>query len=76
MSAAEDLARDLLARLADEPGALTLAGAPEGLDALVLADLARARGDLCVFIARDGARAAAFAQAMGFFAREVEIIEF
>ncbi|MGH6985763.1 MAG: transcription-repair coupling factor [Caulobacteraceae bacterium] len=76
MSAAEDLARDLLARLADEPGALTLAGAPEGLDALVLADLARARGDLCVFIARDGARAAAFAQAMGFFAPEVEIIEF
>ncbi|MES2035200.1 MAG: transcription-repair coupling factor, partial [Pseudomonadota bacterium] len=51
-------------------------GAPEGFDALVMADITRARGGLTVFIARDGARANAFMEAMGFFAPEVEVIQF
>ena len=59
-----------------DAGALTLAGAPEGFDALVMGDIARARGSLSVFVARDGSRAAAFADALAFFAPEVEVILF
>jgi transcription-repair coupling factor (superfamily II helicase) len=57
-------------------GALTLSGAPEGFDALVMSDIVRARGGLSVFVARDGSRASAFADALGFFAPELEIITF
>ena len=57
-------------------GALTLAGAPEGFDALVMGDLARARRGMTVFVARDPSRAAAFADALAFFAPEVEVITF
>src|SRR5580700_6426090 len=39
-----------------------------------MADLARARGGLNVFVARDGSRANAFEAAMGFFAPEMEIL--
>src|SRR5580704_13913932 len=39
-----------------------------------MADLARARGGLNVFVARDGSRATAFEAAMGFFAPEMEIL--
>src|SRR5580704_6277683 len=39
-----------------------------------MADLARARGGLNVFVARDGSRAGAFEAAMGFFAPEMEIL--
>ncbi|QUD90653.1 transcription-repair coupling factor [Phenylobacterium montanum] len=39
-----------------------------------MADIARARGGLSVFVARDGARASAFIDAMGFFAPEIEIL--
>src|SRR5271165_1896492 len=59
-----------------DAGALTLAGTPEGFDALVMGDIARARGGLSVFVARDGSRAAAFADALQFFAPEVEVIAF
>ncbi len=41
-----------------------------------MADIARARGALSVFVARDGARASAFADAMAFFAPEIEIVLF
>src|SRR5271170_1821310 len=41
-----------------------------------MADLARARGGLNVFVARDGSRANAFEAAMGFFAPEMEILRF
>ena len=41
-------------RVADDPGRLDLVGAPEGFDALVMADVARARKGLSVFVARDG----------------------
>ncbi|MDG2522235.1 transcription-repair coupling factor [Caulobacter segnis] len=59
-------------RIAKDDGRLDLAGAPEGFDALVMADVARARGGLSVFIARDAARAGAFIEALKFFAPEVE----
>src|ERR1700679_2395203 len=60
----------------NDAGALTLAGAPEGFDALIMGDIVRARGGLTVFVARDGSRAAAFADALAFFAPEVEVIVF
>jgi transcription-repair coupling factor (superfamily II helicase) len=65
-----------LKRVAREDGRIDLAGAPEGFDALVMADIARARGGLTCFIARDGGRASAFIGAMGFFAPEIEILFF
>ena len=43
-------------QIAKAAGGLTLAGAPEGFDALVMADIARARGGLTAFVARDTAR--------------------
>src|SRR5579871_3418961 len=39
-----------------------------------MADLARARGGLNVFVARDGSRATAFAEALRFFAPEMEVL--
>jgi transcription-repair coupling factor (superfamily II helicase) len=69
-------ARIDIRRIAADGGALTLAGAPEGFDALVMADMARARGGLSVFVARDASRASAFADAFGFFAPDLEIIDF
>jgi transcription-repair coupling factor (superfamily II helicase) len=63
-------------RVADDPGRLDLVGAPEGFDALVMADIARARKGLSVFVARDGARTSAFAEAFRFFAPNIEIITF
>ncbi len=65
-----------LRRVADDPGRLDLIGAPEGFDALVMADLVKARGGLSVFVARDAARLSAFADAFGFFAQGVEILTF
>jgi len=69
LSLAEDIKR-----VAQTRDALELTGVPEGFDALVMADLARARGGLNVFVARDGSRASAFEAAMGFFAPETEIL--
>ncbi len=69
MSLADDIKR-----AAKAPDALELTGVPEGFDALVMADLARARGGLNVFVARDGSRATAFETAMSFFAPEMEIL--
>jgi transcription-repair coupling factor (superfamily II helicase) len=69
LSLAEDIKR-----VAQTRDALELTGVPEGFDALVMADLARARGGLNVFVARDGSRANAFEAAIGFFAPEMEIL--
>ena len=69
MSLAEDIKR-----AAKSSDTLELTGVPEGFDALVMADLARARGGLNVFVARDGSRATAFEAAMVFFAPEMEIL--
>ena len=70
----------LLDRLALAEGALTISEAPEGLDCLVLADIARvrsAKGEGPVLhIARDDQRAAFLISAFGFFAPDIEVIDF
>ncbi|HEX7945284.1 MAG TPA: transcription-repair coupling factor [Phenylobacterium sp.] len=63
-------------RVADDPGRLDLVGAPEGFDALVMADLVKARKGLSVFVARDGTRLSAFVDAFRFFAQDVEVLHF
>ena len=63
-------------RVAEDPGRLDLVGAPEGFDALVMADVVKARKGLSVFIARDGSRMSAFADAFRFFAPNVEVVTF
>jgi transcription-repair coupling factor (superfamily II helicase) len=65
-----------LKRIATAPGRLDLAGAPEGFDALIMADLLRARGGMNAFVARDTARAGAFADSLKFFADDIEVIRF
>ena len=61
-------------RIATDPGRLDLIGAPEGFDALVMADIVRARGGLSVFVARDGSRLSAFIDAFKFFAQGIEVL--
>ncbi|MGC1304346.1 MAG: hypothetical protein WA840_18425, partial [Caulobacteraceae bacterium] len=56
-----------LSRIANGAGRLELTSAPEGFDALAMADIARARKGLSVFVARDGTRADAFVDALAFF---------
>ena len=63
-----------LRRVADDPGGLDLVGAPEGFDALVLADIVRARAGLSVFVARDAARLSAFVDAFQFFGKGIEVL--
>ncbi|WP_298100627.1 transcription-repair coupling factor [Brevundimonas sp.] len=53
-----------------------LGGAPEGLDALVVAEQLKAGGGVGLFLARDYARMGEFVQAFGFFAEGVEVVEF
>jgi transcription-repair coupling factor (superfamily II helicase) len=69
-----------VSRLA-EGGALTLAAAPEGFDAFVVADLAlglaragEARAAALCFVARDGQRAQSFIDALAFAAPQVEAL--
>jgi len=66
----------LFRRVASDPGRLDLVGAPEGFDALVMADIVKARGGLSVFAARDGSRLSAFVDAFRFFAPAVEVLSF
>ncbi|MFC3078161.1 transcription-repair coupling factor [Phenylobacterium terrae] len=73
---ARTLTRAAVRRIADDPGRLDLVGAPEGFDALVMADIVRARGGLSVFVARDTARMSAFADALAFFAPGLEVLRF
>src|SRR3954471_779914 len=77
---ADDAARPTsaaqLRRVTDDPGRLDLVGAPEGFDALVMADVVRARKGLSLFVARDGTRLSAFVDAFRFFAPEVEVLTF
>ena len=58
--------------VARDDGPMILSSAPEGYDALVMADIARARGGLSLFIARDGGRAQTFMNALRFFGPEVK----
>src|SRR5271156_3805649 len=64
-----------------EGGAVTLARAPEGYDAFVVAELTRAlakdgeqRAVTLAFVARDGMRAQAFIEALAFAAPEIEAL--
>ena len=64
-----------------QPTAITLARAPEGFDAFVVADLVRAlardaenRAVALTFLARDSIRAQAFVDALGFAAPEIEAL--
>ncbi|MEO0399141.1 MAG: transcription-repair coupling factor [Pseudomonadota bacterium] len=52
-------------------GALTVHDAPDGADALAIADAARTRGGLVVYLARDAGGAAAMADALQFFAPDI-----
>ncbi|MFO1014190.1 MAG: hypothetical protein U1E50_10555 [Caulobacteraceae bacterium] len=63
-------------KIANDPGGLVFAHAPEGFDALVMSDIAKARSGLTVFVARDASRASAFIDAMAFFAPGVELLRF
>lgn len=53
-----------------------LGGAPEGLDALTIAERLKAEGGVGLFVARDFARMGEFVQAFRFFADDIEIVEF
>ena len=53
-----------------------LGGAPEGLDALTVAERLRADGGVGAFVARDYARMGEFVQAFRFFANDIEVVEF
>ena len=59
------------------PGRTLLAGAPDGVDALMVAEIARMaeNGDMLV-VARDDGRMARLSEALGFFAPDVETLEF
>jgi transcription-repair coupling factor (superfamily II helicase) len=57
-------------------GEWELGGAPEGLDALTVAERLRAQGGVGLFVARDYARMGEFTQAFRFFANDIEVIEF
>lgn len=70
------VARISAARAWKEPCRLDVFGAPEGADALAVADAARATNGLVVHIARDGARAAAMAQTLNFFAPDIPVLEY
>ena len=65
-----------LAKLAKGKGRIDLSGAPEGFDAMAVADLARAHQGLTVFVARDGPRATDFAEALRFFDPKLESVVF
>lgn len=62
--------------IANRPGRLTVAGAPEGFDALLLAEAARGRRGAVLHVARDDQRAQAVAAALAFFAPDIPAIHF
>ena len=60
-----------------QSGNKIFAGTPEGLDGLILADIARANPSLnIVHIARDDQRMSEMLEVLSFFAPEIEIIQF
>ncbi len=61
----------LIETLGRSKDALVVTGAPEGVDAAALAEAARLRGGVTLFVARDETRAAAFEAAAKFFAPEL-----
>ena len=67
-----ELIRQILAR----GGRTKIGGAPEGYDAWLAADLAKARAGTVLHVARDEARASAFEAALRFFAPALEVVSF
>lgn len=66
-----------LKELVTRPGRAILAGVPDGLDALALADAARLSGPKGhIHVARDESRLHALAEALGFFAPDLEVLRF
>ncbi len=57
--------------LAKSRDALVVSGAPEGADAAALAEAARLRGGVTLFVARDESRAAQFESAVRFFSPDL-----
>jgi transcription-repair coupling factor (superfamily II helicase) len=57
------------------PGLLTYGGAPEGFDAILIAEWARAKGTV-LLLARDEPRAVAEAEALSFFAPDLTVLRF
>jgi len=53
-----------------------LGGAPEGLDALVIAERLKAAGGIGLFVARDYQRVGVFVQDFRFFSDDIEILEY
>jgi len=66
--------KDVIEALA-RPGRITIAGAPGGEDARLVAKLAEGGRDV-LFIARDDVAAAAMLQALQFFAPQIECLDF
>jgi transcription-repair coupling factor (superfamily II helicase) len=68
-----------LERIALEPGRLTVSQAPEGLDCLILGDVARLRARRergpVLLVARDDSRAASLKNGFKFFVPDIEIID-
>jgi transcription-repair coupling factor (superfamily II helicase) len=62
--------------LLESPRRLVIAGAPQGYDALVLARLARLGRRTVLHIAEDEGRMAQMAQAVAFFAPDIELLTF
>ena len=58
------------------PGAAVVGGAPEGLDAQLVARLVARAARPVIHVARDDARAAAMAEALGIFAPELPVLSF
>ncbi len=59
-----------------DDGHLTVYDAPEGADAMMLAEAASTRGGVVVYIARDASRAATMAEAVRFFAPDVPQLDY
>ncbi|SMF70626.1 transcription-repair coupling factor [Tistlia consotensis] len=67
----------MLTELLELSGRSRIANAPEGLDALLLAEAARARpGKAILHVARDDARTARLAEALAFYQPSVEVLTF
>ena len=72
-----------LTKVLERPGRPTLSHVPDGFDAFIAADLVRAlartgpeRAVVLVHVAREGQRAQAFRDALGFAAPDIEILDF
>jgi len=67
--------RQFGAEFLERPGRVTLAHVPDGFDAVVATDIARARGGLSLlYVTRDAQRLAAFRNAAAFFGPDVDIL--